>query len=257
MLYGIIGEGKANEAAITAALNDLNAEESLFVVPNRRSDPMEPVWDWLIDQDALFDIVGEPGKSLRKYANKVILDMPVEDPDFAVLQYLTNHPEEHAPTILVLWDDSENCAKNVLFAASKNWKILELTNGLAPITVDEEEAPVEQEEQFNAEELESMPIAAVKRLAVNAGIDVKGKTREEIVASLLPQKRDENPLQAHDTANEQVRSAAMTTGSAADDIVQAATILTNVIMNTLSDSRERQQAIINLEQAIMWATRSL
>lgn len=252
MLYGIIGTGEASESAIAAALNDLDTNAT-FVVPNRKSTVMEPIWDWLIDQDIAFDIVGEPGKALRKYANNVI-ETETNDTDSFLLQHLTEASE--SPTILVLWDDSENCAKNVLFAASKNWKILELTNGLAPITVDEEEAPVEQEEQFNAEELESMPIAALKRLAVNAGIDVKGKTREEIINSMLP-KKEEDPLEAHDAATTQIRSAAMATGSAAEDIVQAATILTNVIMNTLPDSRERQQAIINLEQAIMWATRSL
>lgn len=183
-IYGIIGAGKASPKAITTALDDLE-KDAVFYVPVARSESMETVYDWLIDNEREFVVIGKAGKTLRDHSSEVI-DTYNENLNIAILKYL----QDAEATILVLWDDDITDA--VYRAHGDGHRILELSNGLQPITVDddaplpEQEPEAEDDKNLTRSELESMPISAVKRYAVNYGLDIKGLGKEEIIDALFP-----------------------------------------------------------------------
>lgn len=270
--YGIIGSGEASVKAIQAALNDLGTDNA-FIVPYRRNASMESVYDWLIDNEVEFTVVGgNPGRILNECAKRII---PLEKGapiDMGVIDELSRSVN---PSLLVMW--SEDSKKEILEAASAGWKIMELTNGLAPITVEDEDEEeiaaevspvetaaeeVEESTTLTKEELAGMPIAAVKRYAYVQGVDVKGKNKQEIIDTLFPvvAKVEENPLKAHDDAHLGLHAAIAPIGSSTPthrDLLRAAQALVNTILNSCPAGRERDQAIINVEQASMWAVSSI
>lgn len=188
--YGIIGKGAVSEAALKAALDDLSKDAAFYVHKDGKvTDSLTALFTWLIDWEREFHVLGNSiGVSLSEYA-KSTSDGTMED--------VINKSD----TILVLWDDSESLEKGIMYAASSGKKILELSNGLAPIEVeDDTAAPVvaqqpelevqndEQEEEaqvFSRAEMEAMPAAAVKRYATNSGVDIKGKTKAEIIDEVM------------------------------------------------------------------------
>ena len=197
--YGIIGSGTAAPKAIWAALDDLD-QNATFIVPYVRTAGLELVFDWLVSNEMDFIVVGNPGKSIRGYAKDVI---PSDGTGYmSVLSQLDSDS-----TLLVMWEDGLD--REILAAANAGMEILELTNGLLPISVlddDENPAPqVEVEAQvevetldeeemvvFSEEDLQGMPVAAVKRYAQNMNMDIKGKTKDDIISELFPSKKYEN-----------------------------------------------------------------
>lgn len=183
--YGVIGKGAVSESALKAALEDLSEDAAFYVHKDGKvSDSLTALFTWFIDWEREFHVIGNSiGVSLTEFA-KSTADGEVE----SVI--------DKADTILVLWDDSDALERGIMYAASKGKKILELSNGLAPIEVeDDTPAPVaapqpeteveddksEEPEAFSRAEMEAMPAAAVKRYATNLGVDIKGKTKLEII----------------------------------------------------------------------------
>lgn len=200
-IYGIIGAGDSSAKAVATALGDLE-KDAVFYIPFSRSLSMETVYDWLIDNERDFVVIGNPGKVLRQYAAEVhAADM--DDININVLKHL----QDTGATVLVLWEDGIEDA--VMKAHAEGHTILELSNGLAPITIEDDEqeaAPVVEPEvaekdndeeevvRFSREELESMPVSAVKRYATNMGMDIKGKTKDEIIDTLFPVATKQAPV---------------------------------------------------------------
>lgn len=268
--YGIIGSGEASVKAIQAALNDLGTDND-FIVPYRRNASMESVYDWLIDNEVKFSVVGgNPGRTLSECATNII---PLEKGASIDMGVINELSRSIYPSLLVMWSEDSN--KEILEAASAGWKIMELTNGLAPITVEDEEeidaevspveTPAEEVEEpatLTKEELSGMPIAAVKRYAYVQGVDVKGKDKQEIIDTLFPvvEKVEENPLKDHDDAHLGLRAAVAPMDASTPthrDLLRAAQAFVNTILNSCPAGRERDQAIINVEQASMWAVSSI
>lgn len=195
-IYGIIGAGSASHKAVFAALDDLE-KDAVFYIPFVRSAGMEIVYDWLIDHEREFIVVGNPTKVLREFAAEVKAAEGDELYD-AVLKYLA----DTEATVLVLWEDG---LEDLIFKAHTNGhKILELTNGLSPITVEDDPQPSpvdepddeEESSDLTYEELGKMPISALKRYAVNKGINIKGLSKDEIIDILYssePQKEEPTP----------------------------------------------------------------
>lgn len=198
-VYGVIGAGSASPKAIHTALDDLE-EDAIFYVPFKRSAGPESVYDWLIDNEREFIVVGNAGKTLREFASEV-LAADSEDLNMAVLENLGKEA-----TVLVLWEEGLDDA--IFKAHTKGHKILELSNGLTPIVVEEEgesskkensddEADEDEDSSdLTYEELEKMPVAAIKRYAVNKGINIKGLSKDEIIDILYSseaQKEDTTP----------------------------------------------------------------
>lgn len=200
--YAVIGKGDASEKAIKAALADL-PEDAEFIChkDGKASDGQTIVWNWLIDNERVFSVYGNNvGKSLQEYAKEC---------DFGTISTVV----EMSDVVLALWDDSDDLEQAILLAASSSKKILELSNGLAPIEVEpdaptpentyeklsKDEAPVEEEEEgtgiFSREEMEAMPAAAVKRYAKTNNFDISGLTKAEIIDKIFGTPLNEWPTE--------------------------------------------------------------
>lgn len=182
--YAVIGRGGSNKRVILASLNDL-PQDSHFHLLWTGEDPspgQETIYDWLIDYEKTFTIYGtNVPKGLVRYAEEVS-DAPM----------YTHLHKMGCDTALVLWEDGMD---DIIITASPFFpRLLELTNGLTPIEVDDDEegtteepqtVPVEPEQDESGEltrdELMSMPMAAVKRQAKERGIDFSGLSKAEIV----------------------------------------------------------------------------
>lgn len=196
-IIGVIGSGRANPNTIEDALNEL-VSHSEFVLPwygGKPCDSLDRVYTAIIDFDHPYHIVGAViPKSLTRTA---MSSEETIDPSHLVIR---RTKELGGDTILVLWDDTPETEKHILEAHSNGMRLLDLTNGMAPIDVlDAEEpsevAPIVEEEvkvdeedpgAFTADELRSQPIASLRRQAKLAGITHdKNATKEELVDLLV------------------------------------------------------------------------
>lgn len=186
-IYAIIGEGPVTYKALAAALGELD-RNAKFIVPYGKSESLESVYDWLIENEKNFTVVGAATRGLKSCAEEVIDLEDGENPHAAIIDIISKMAA--SATLLVLWQD-DVLDDYIMQAAKNGLKILELSNGLTPIDVlDDDEAlsPVqepqddsEEVESFTREELESMPVAAVKRFAVSKGFDISGMKKDEII----------------------------------------------------------------------------
>lgn len=192
--YAVIGGGDGNKRVIVSSLNDLPAD-SVFHVrwPGEPSPAEEVVLDWLIDNEKSFVVYGQRvPKGLARHAEDT------KEGDLGDM--LAAVSGIGGTTGLVLWDDSAE--SQVIFAASILPHLLELTNGLTPIDVEDEEpapapAPVVNDEEetssaFTREELENMPAAAVKRQAKERGLEINGLVKSEVIDLLLNETAPES-----------------------------------------------------------------
>jgi len=202
--YGVVGAGVAPRKVIEAGLNDIGVS-SVFIIPwyGKVTDGLEVVYDWVLDNGAIFSIVAkdevkDPPKALASKATSV---MVVQDVDAHIVRTLKER--EVQGMVLVLWDqDKEKYSVEVAsMAIDLKLPTLELTNGLVPIilndseeTVVEDEMPDLGEASYDRETLEMMPSALVKRMAKDKGLTPRSK--EEAVEMLSPadQKLDEKSL---------------------------------------------------------------
>jgi hypothetical protein len=202
--YGVVGAGVAPRKVIEAGLNDIGVS-SVFIIPwyGKMTDGLEVVYDWVLDNEAIFSIVAKdevkaPPKALSSKATSV---MVVQDVDAHIVRTLKER--EVQGMVLVLWDqDKEKYSVEVAsMAIDLKLPTLELTNGLVPIilndseeTIVEDEMPDLGEASYDRETLEMMPMALVKRMAKDKGLTPRSK--EEAVEMLSPadQKLDEKSL---------------------------------------------------------------
>ena len=202
--YGVVGAGVAPRKVIEAGLNDIGIS-SLFIIPwyGKVTEGLEIVYDWVLDNDAVFSIVAKdevkgPPKALASKATSVML---VQDVDAHIVRTLKDR--EVQGMVLVLWDQNKEKYSVEIASMAIDLKLptLELTNGLVPIilndsddTAIEDEMPDLGEASYDRETLEMMPTALVKRMAKDKGLEPKSK--EEAVEMLSPddQKLDNSNL---------------------------------------------------------------
>lgn len=202
--YGVVGAGVAPRKVIEAGLNDIGIA-SLFIIPwyGKVTEGLEIVYDWVLDNDAVFSIVAKdevkgPPKALAIKATSVMI---VQDVDAHIVRTLKDR--EVQGMVLVLWDQNKEKYSVEIASMAIDLKLptLELTNGLVPIilndsddTAIEDEMPDLGEASYDRETLEMMPTALVKRMAKDKGLEPKSK--EEAVEMLSPddQKLDNSNL---------------------------------------------------------------
>lgn len=220
--YGVLGTSQGiQREVVDASLFDTAGKDSTYLVPwygtKKVSPGLEYVYDWMLDNEATFHIVAcadgrEIPNALKKAAVTVI--GAADDVDKLIIHSLKNSDN---PISLVMWDDA-NAERSLTIAAwsiSANLKTLELTNGLVPIVVDDEHLEIENSvvekpkvslsvsskntevnlpdmdpRGFDRETLEVMPAASVKRMAKDAGFDVK--TKEDAIEALQGNSPDGN-----------------------------------------------------------------
>lgn len=192
--YGVLGTGTAPKKVIEASLDDVGIKVE-YHVPwyGKPSEGLEVVYDWLLDNEATFTIVGTGiPKVLAKAANSVV---DSKNPDMYIVDTL-KYGGDTKGIAMILWDEDKSDYSQTLAekCIESELPTLELTNGLVPIVFDEapaqEAAPVEvveedptEDESFDRPTLENMPAAVVKRMARDKGADVK--TKEEAISAIL------------------------------------------------------------------------
>lgn len=193
-LYGILGGADVPTEVIHESLNDIQTKVK-YLVPWYGVKPIPPsliaVYDWLLDNEADYEVLASTDgptcpKALREGARTVI---ETADPSKDIIERL----EEAAPAgfALIIWDDSQpiDSMSLAVTCIKKEIPALELTAGLSPIIMDDDDLEIELENEtvdiselpkidpaeWDRETLEIMPAASVKRLARDAGHDVKTK----------------------------------------------------------------------------------
>lgn len=209
-LYGILGGADAPAEVIHESLNDIQTKVK-YLVPWYGVKPIPPslvaVYDWVLDNNADYDVLvcsegSSCPKALKEGASSVI---ETDNPSKDIIERL----EEATPAgfALIMWDESEPMDSMALAITCirKEIPALELTAGLSPIIMDDDELEIEIENEqvdvsdlpkidpaeWDRETLDIMPASSVKRLARDAGHDVKTKA-EAIQALKGPSK--EQPI---------------------------------------------------------------
>ena len=199
-LYGILGNGKAPAKVINAALDDIGTGVD-YHLPwyGKPSSALEMVYDWMLDNEASFFIVGKNVPKVLSSAAKDVMDS--SDPDRFILDTLRF--SDNKGTVLFIWDDEDTDTSHRLANASIEHGLttLELTNGLVPIVLSDEDQVVEEDptddepqstpEEFDRETVESMPAAVVKRMAKDKGHVTK--TKDEALKVLFETGTEQEP----------------------------------------------------------------
>jgi hypothetical protein len=159
------------------------------------TDSMEDVYDYVFDHQISFQMFYadgvNPPKVFRDAENGTV--QKVRDPYKSALQSV-----ENGGKVLYLWSDeeSDDQVEPIFETIERGTLVLELTNGLAPISIDMDiPEPVEREaikdddeadddSSFSKDELETMTAFAVKRYGERLGL--KATTKSGIIAELFP-----------------------------------------------------------------------
>lgn len=157
-VYGILGGGTCPKNIIEDGLLEIGIEGNTFIVVGTKkpSPSEERVYDFLIDNEANYEVVTIPGVS----APRVLLDGASETNSInSVLTDFIDMIVDRDGMLLLMWDESQEGLMSDIATVAYDNKVLvkELSNGLAPIAVQDEPAT------FTKEEVESMPPAVQKR----------------------------------------------------------------------------------------------
>lgn len=201
--YGILGTGNTSKNVIEDALNELGTDNNYIVTCGAKPSESEArIFEWLIGMEVPYTLVHNdraPEKYVDAASAELITDKSIDD---AVIHNLA----KSKGSLLLLWDDAkgEQMESICIKSADANVAILDLTNGLVPITVEgdspkEEATPVPTEEveiePFSRDEMLSMSIGVLKKTAKSQGIQVTpSMTKETIVDAILNDKFVEETL---------------------------------------------------------------
>jgi hypothetical protein len=195
-LYGVLGYANAPAEAIHGSLNDLRTTVE-YLVPWYGIKPIPTalvaVYDWMLDNEASYEVItitdGVPcPKALREGAIKV---EDTVDPSKVIIERLVEAGT--SGFALIMWDEEEpvDAMAIAVTCIQEGIPALELTAGLSPIIMDDDEIeigvdfdgpqidikdlPPIDPTDWDQETLDVMPASSVKRLARDAGYDVKTK----------------------------------------------------------------------------------
>jgi len=241
----IVGDGTAPKKAVCAALNDLY--ESSTVIENvalvwppddgaEDNSSLREIVTWIVDTATVpLTVFAESKSDIPKHiASEADEIVESGSPIFAACSSVGRNV-----TGLVLWNDDnlDYTEKVVLFLAQNGVKeILDLTNALVPIVVEDDEAPAEKAppkkepaeapkaekpEAFTEDELLSMPVATLKLIATNMGESFSSHpSKQELVdlilgggsttpEEVLPQKEEPQKEEPQPVAAPQQNDATM------------------------------------------------
>lgn len=200
-LYGILGGADSPAEVIQGSLSDIQTKVK-YLVPWYGVKPIPSslvaVYDWMLDNEADYEVlVSTEGtscpKSLREGASTIV---ETENPSREIIERLSD--ASPAGFALIMWDevDPADSMSLAITCIKKDIPALELTAGLSPIIMDDDELEIELENEtvdiselptidpteWDRETLDIMPASSVKRLARDAGHDVK--TKAEAIQAL-------------------------------------------------------------------------
>ncbi len=201
-VHAVVGHALTPAKAIKVVLGDVvNKGDSVSMVwsgpPN---DTLEAVYDYVLDNDVPFCMYYADGTNPPKVFREAEFGVcqKTRNPDIAAVQSV-----EGDGAVLFLWDDNggEGQIEYVFDHKPESARVLELSNGGSPITIDvdlpeprDPEVPVDEDEteedlEFAKEELENMAAASVKRYGLRKGCT--GTTKGAIIGELFPEVMSE------------------------------------------------------------------
>ena len=220
----ITGSGGAKSSVIIAGLHDMLTSynvRSVTTVWYEYAPGMQVVQEFLMDNTIPWRIVAANPSSVPKRYEKFAEDVVYVDlgDDQIIEEAALVAPgsldlaDDHVIALL-LWDDNNlgNMEDFVVAADASGISVLDLTNGLVPIVLEDDETEPETEPEpahetapapepakkqkevdsvevadqpFTKEELLSMPLAALKRMATAQGIQVPAGVTKAVLADLL------------------------------------------------------------------------
>jgi hypothetical protein len=196
-VHAIVGTGSAPARVIAEGLRDgIGKEDAVSLVwTGRPTAGMEMVYDFVLDNDISFQMFYADGTTPPRVFRESEFGavQKVRDPFISALKSVAL-----GGNAFFLWDEEKDDAQimPVFDTIEQGVLVLELTNGLAPISMDMEipepvEREVEKDEaepqddtQFTKEELEVMTAFAVKRYGERLG--TKATTKGGIIEELFP-----------------------------------------------------------------------
>lgn len=195
--FGILGSGDVNPNVVKDGLSDALAFDNVRFLIHARRNPqgaVETVYDFIDEHQVPFmafhRVDDRPPKALMALTDRVNV---IDDPAKAIISVLASC----GGTLLLLWDEQnvEASEKLAIMAADAGVPIKDLSNGLAPIHVENDD-PAPQEtsghseepaemKAFTYDELMGMGINLLRRQAKALGIDKPGTTKEDIAKAIL------------------------------------------------------------------------
>ena len=187
-IHVVIGTGTASAKTIASGLEDVLKKDDTVAVPWYGTKPVPKglvaVYDYLLDEEIPTILVHANGTTPPKmFEADNVSYLPAANVNTKLLRAL-----DGKGNVLVLWDKDEEdesiaLAKRIFDVVDESTLVLELTNGLAPVSyADDEPAKADAEDPADDDdekapevqpltrvELESMPAAALKKMAKDTG----------------------------------------------------------------------------------------
>lgn len=243
-IHAIVGNGTAPEKVINEGLRDvIKADDAVGIVwsgpPN---DTEEAIFGYILDNDVTFILYYEDGDKLPKAFREADhgVCQKSRTPAVAAIKAV-----EGKGKVLFLWDDeADDDQVDVVFNnVDKGTLVLELTNGLAPIALnedipeptdpdiaeDEDTAVAQEDTRFTKLELESMTAAAVKRYGER--LKTESVTKKGIIEELFPD--GETPVPESEEEAEDAPETTNTGSIASVDLTEVPSLLRIISGNLL------------------------
>lgn len=197
MNYGLVGGGSVSARVVYDALSDVyKTGDMVYVADTLIENKAVKSWIEALEPNASFVTVNEVFTSLvnDKEANRDV-------------------------TLLILWDEAkpELMEKFAFRAADHGIKILDVSNGLTPIVVENpggapvETAPKEDTKELTYDELVAMPMGKLKQMASQYGDYTKAlKTKSALAEAVLMGAAPSDEPQEEKTAPVTISSAGPT-----------------------------------------------
>lgn len=207
--HAVVGVGTAPAKVIAEGLNDVldEGDSVLLLWTGKPTEGQEAVYDYILDNEIPFVMFYEDGDNPPKV---------FRENDEGVVQKsrdaLAKALSETDGSILVLDEDDDDFLIQVHDMKDPGTVMLSLTNGLAPIVIEDEDPEVaeaasryeddedeededEDDTRFTKDELEVMAASAVKRYGDRIG--AKATTKKGIIAELFPDDDEEEHNNGH------------------------------------------------------------
>lgn len=183
--YVIAGKGNVSQDVLDAGIKDLGDDHTFFVpwigsentVP---SDGLRQVYDYLVDHAIPFTLIAKDRASVHPAVAGAASDIQESVNESPELNF-SNVPTDS--TALILWsdEDQEHSSNLVCAYHDRGHKLLDLTNGLTPIEIVDEEttppptkstdSPTQEDDipPLTDEDIASMPDGVRKQLDRSLG----------------------------------------------------------------------------------------
>lgn len=203
--YGVLGTGDVTKGLIEDSLRELSKNGAFIVTASARLSASEKrVLTWVRDSETPYTLIHD-GDASDDYVDHADVVYVFDQSD--ITTNMIKMLRKNKGTLLLLWDEDRNAEMESICiqAADAGVGILDLSNGLVPISVETEEKPEPVQEvpvsevevePFSREEMLSMSIGVLRKSAKAQGVSVHPyMTKSQIVDDILkksnPPKEEE------------------------------------------------------------------